>query len=366
MNKLSRRDFLKAGIGITSAILLSSCDKDERPSYKGTPDDAISEVSTPRQAQDFINKYIDYKNRSSSVRGVNGGNTYSLSRLLEKHSGLCRDGAVAAAVMLKDDGYPSLILNRAPKNKQGHVVFVYQDSNRNMDPDSPNWGSVGINSYDFREPKFTLDQIVSGIDHKFRYQNDGFYSLHDLSLFDLKTGPDGWVNENLCMVFRRNLGVVSPDGYGSFSMPAPDIVKSKCVWVDNGMIIDETSSYDLNQFGKTLAVTIDDNNSNIDREYTVLITGRFPNGSRKTARTLNRFFKNNSLDSYQEIFSEFYENSDKTTMLDFDGYRLTTINEYYPNGALQTITQHEVLPDGRKILRFDFNADGVWDYVQGP
>jgi|GEM_PF-6434727 len=239
-----------AGTAILYALMsyASGCDKkEEREEYKGSADDAVAEVSTPKEAQNFINKYIAYKDRSNKIRGVNGGTTYSLNKLLDKNEGLCRDGAVGSAVMLKDDGFPSLYLDRCPIGKRGHAVFVYQDpSNRDMNPNTPNWGSVGINNFDFREPKSTLDQIVSEIDSKFKYANDGFYSLHDLSLFDLKYGADGWVNDVLCMIFRRNLGVVSPDGVGSVSSLSPGIIQSDSSWSDNVATINESCTYDSN------------------------------------------------------------------------------------------------------------------------
>jgi len=113
--------------------------------------------------------------------------------------------------------------------------------------------------------------------------------------------------------------------------------------------------------------SIDFNNDSYGNQTTDFsVTGRFLNGSRKTAKSLNKFFKNNSLDLYQKVFIEFYENSDKRTILDFDGYRLKTTYEYYPNDVIRSIRQEEVLPDGRKILRLDLDADGVWDVVLGP
>lgn len=356
---------------LCSAALMSGCEKEkeEREKYKGSADDAIAEVSTPKQAQDFINKFIAYKDRSRDIRGANGGNTYSLSKLLDKDEGLCRDGAVFAAASLKDDGFPSLFLSRTPQGDRGHVVFVYQDqSNPDMNPDTPNWGSVGINDYDFRVPQFTLEQIAQGIDAKFNYPTDGSYSLMDLSLFDLKGGGNGWVNHEICKIFYKRVdnGIVFNGSVSSSQNDVNSVFDAVNYVVVGGQFVPISKSttsvmYDDKQFVKEQVNSFDNNLDNvIDFETIYSVTGRWPSGSRKSAFMARYNYNSGSVSNYSESLSEYFEGNDPGSI------RLLTEKEYGSDFILDSIYQEETLPDGRIIKRWDNDADGNWDFVQGP
>lgn len=368
---MSLLDKLKLYAGtalLCSAALVSGCDeKDEsKEKYKGTPDEAIAEISTPKQAQDFINKYIEYKDRDSNIRGINGGDTYSLTKLLEKDTGLCRDGAAFAAASLKDNGVPSQILHRSPQDQPGHVVFVYQDpNNRDMNPKTPNWGSVGINKYDFREPVWTLDQIVQGIDNKFGYSKTGNWTVHDLSDFDLKNGFGGWVNINVCPVFGKDVATgnnfISGSGY---ALPNGGVMWAYST-TSNGVTDQVSDERDSNQFGVSLNVQRDFNNGT-KNDISYVITGRHPDGSKRYMFNLEKWFSGGALTETKEIFWEFYENSERHSIDYFDGSKTKTTNSYDPNGNLKSIIFQEWLPDGRTIIKYDLDADGNWDVIQGP
>jgi len=356
---------------LCSAALMSGCDKKDdegKERFKGTPDQAVFEISTPKLAQDFVNKYIEYEDRNPGIRGTNGGDTYSLTKLLEEDTGLCRDGAVFAAASVKDDGFPSLILNRTPQDKTGHAVFVYQNpNNRDMNPKTPNWGSVGINKNDFREPQFTLDQIVQGIDNKFGYSQTGNWSLYDLSDFDLKNGFNGWVNVNVCPVFGKDVSSGQDNLSGSgYALPNGGVMWNYS-FTSNGVTSHVSDERDKDQFGVSISKQIDiSGDLSIDKILSYVITGRYPSGAKKTMFSSEQYFSSGALSERNEVFTEFYENSERPSIDYFDGFKIKTMFSYDSNLVLKSITQSEILPDGRRIDRFDINADGVWDVVQGP
>ncbi len=361
--------FIKRTLGTitlaAAAALSSSCDEEDE-NFKGSPDDAIAEVSTPKQAQKFIDKYIAYKDRSDYSRGANGGNVYSLSLLLDKDKGLCRDGAVAAAAMLKDDGYPSLILSRWP-GERGHVIFVYQHpSNRDMNPNTPNWGSAGINSYDYRDPKFTLDQIVAGIDGKFGYSSGGYYSLQDLSLFNLKNGdPTKWVSVDPFIIYLKKMqtgevmtGTVTPSGNGANVKYSEDFGGS---W----------RKYDLDfnaqQFIERAQINDDWGKDGVnDSEQLLVINSRWPNGVRKEGHQTQKFYNSGMLTDRREIDFEWYP-AVSDPLVGIDGNTHLETRYFYGNDAIvDSIQQIETLPDGRNINRYDNDGNGTWDIILGP
>lgn len=188
----------------------------------GTPEEAVEGISTPSDAQQFILDNISYAHEDTDggktdrlPRALNGANTQSFRETFERGRGVCRDGAVAIASLLQDDNYPSLYLS-VTSSDFNHGIFVYQEDGK--------WGSAGINSSDFRKPKFdTLEELVGAVEQQFD-SDSTMFTLYDLSLIDLLEGSnDGLVSTKTCLIESRGSITAEggcekiPEGYQSFN-----------------------------------------------------------------------------------------------------------------------------------------------------
>ncbi len=163
----------------------------------------IAEIDTPKKAQDWINFNIEYADEdindsliSSNPRldnTINGANIQSLNTTFERGRGICRDGAIAIAALLEDNGYPSYFLSIDFVNDEiGHAVFAYQDVNGL-------WGSAGINKSDFVKPNFReLEDLAKHISNEF-----GPYEKH--KLYDFSS-----INEKLVTGTNNGLIIKEP------------------------------------------------------------------------------------------------------------------------------------------------------------
>lgn len=159
-------------------------------------DEAIAKVSTPWEAQQFIKHNIKYDHWEEEQAmplfpdyvprpkpAINGGNQQSLRLTLEGRNGfgVCRDASIAAAAVLKDNGFDSLILSIDYTQGPGHSVFVYQGSNGK-------WGSIGINDSDYRDPEFDSVEAIARNDCSKKGKTFYSYHLSDMSSRDLVNG----------------------------------------------------------------------------------------------------------------------------------------------------------------------------------
>ncbi len=71
----------------------------------------------------------------------------------------CDGGAIAAAALLQDDGFPPYILWLKSK-KDAHVVFLYKT-------DKGEYGSIGINHNDCQYPQPSIKDLIKKINKKF-------------------------------------------------------------------------------------------------------------------------------------------------------------------------------------------------------
>ena len=83
---------------------------------KLTWQEAIVQVQTPEQAQDYLYRHLKY------------WEDHHYDSFKTNHNdrrGVCLDYAIAAAALLSDNNYPPLILHMNSKKKVGHAVFLY-------------------------------------------------------------------------------------------------------------------------------------------------------------------------------------------------------------------------------------------------
>ena len=222
-NKISKgAKSLGARIALIGALTFGGCDWSEfygsdfynflYPSpYSGlTLEEVVSTIDTPREAQNFMNYEIDYAYGDLSGRPepLNRAQCQSFRKTFERKKGICRDGSIAVAAMLQDDGFPSYTLSAEfdinTGKWSGHSVFVYQDKNGK-------WGSAGINSSDFRHPLYdSLEDIARDIAGDYDEIYRGF-RLYDLSLLDLVEGTNpGFVRNNpFCIKIERDYSTLT-------------------------------------------------------------------------------------------------------------------------------------------------------------
>ncbi|MBW2980717.1 hypothetical protein KY360_04855 [Candidatus Woesearchaeota archaeon] len=184
---ITRRGFLRR-IAIAAGAISAGCSLFGESPYAGMGlYEVVNAVSTPRQAQEFMNYTIDYAHGDvgrTRPSAVNGAEVQSFRSTFGRGRGVCRDGAVAVAAMLQDNGYPSLILDFSYIDSAGgHSVFVYQGENGL-------WGSAGINASDYKEPVYpTLEGLAWAVAIN-RGDSLQRAKLHDLSLLDLVEGTN--------------------------------------------------------------------------------------------------------------------------------------------------------------------------------
>jgi hypothetical protein len=160
---------------------------DPSPYSNMSLEEVIDGISTPREAQDYMNYEIDYADEDTGgarPKDLNGSSRQSFRKTFERGRGVCRDTSVGIAAMLQDDGWPSKILGvhwYKGSEIHGHSVFVYQG-------EDGKWGSAGGNPTDFREP---VCKSVEEIAHRIVARKGGEFSLYhlqDVSLLDLVEG----------------------------------------------------------------------------------------------------------------------------------------------------------------------------------
>ena len=133
--------------------------------------EVIRRVQTPNGARDYILRYLRPRERD------NGRHYYSFRQI---HNGFpvdCTEGAVAAAALLSDNGYPPYIMHIKEKRteKSSHVLYIYKENGK--------FGSLGINFSDNNAPQFeTLEGLARYIAGGLNMQYDG-YKIADLRFF---------------------------------------------------------------------------------------------------------------------------------------------------------------------------------------
>jgi hypothetical protein len=138
----------------------------------------ITSHSTPEQVQRFI-RTIPYN------REENGETCYSFRRVLRENKAHCLEGALVAAVILEQHGYPPVVVSIESQDKLDHVLVVFKRNGC--------YGSVA-RSRDIglhgRKPVFrsVRDLVMSYfdpyVDKTARITGYGLASLYDLGNYD--------------------------------------------------------------------------------------------------------------------------------------------------------------------------------------
>ncbi len=90
--------------------------------------DVIARYRTPRQVQRYL--------RELPYNWERGGETLRSFRSVVRYGSVhCLEGALTAAAILEQHGYPPLLLDLESKDNLDHVLFIYRRRGR--------WGSVG-------------------------------------------------------------------------------------------------------------------------------------------------------------------------------------------------------------------------------
>jgi hypothetical protein len=87
----------------------------------------IQRLRRPRLVQDFL-RTLPYNFETEKKTCA------SFRTALERNSAHCLEGALVAATILEQQGYPPLLLSLESQDKLDHVLFIYQERGR--------WGSV--------------------------------------------------------------------------------------------------------------------------------------------------------------------------------------------------------------------------------
>ena len=91
----------------------------------------VTKLRTPAQVQSWLRDDIAYNHAAKSMRSFRGVHAHK--------SAHCLEGALAAAFLLEQHGYPPLLLDLESTDHLDHVVFVYRRAGR--------WGAVGKSRY---------------------------------------------------------------------------------------------------------------------------------------------------------------------------------------------------------------------------
>jgi len=310
--KLAKSKIVKIVSVGTLIIALAGCVfDDDNPSLE----EIVEMVSTPAEAQQFMNAsigyaYSDVENPDQRNIGLNGANCQSFCTTFNRGEGICRDGAIAVAAMLQDDGYPSLILDICYGNNEAHSIFAYQSKDGK-------WGSAGLNSSDFEPPTYeSIEELARATARKFGKRMSG-YKLFDLSFLDLIEGT--------------NDGLVRKDPF-LIEDSCNDIGSVEIVETDNGYEVSKTNSEAISR--STYTFDVFDNSI-----YTETWTGSDSMPETYEWTVLDRHPSRLPLETVEERMSEFEE------------YREHTWLTYYePDKKQEEIQEKESWSNGNLVL----------------
>ncbi len=163
-------------------------------------------LNTPSKIQDFINKIpINFEEDGKDT-------CYSPRTVLKKNKCHCIEGAVLAALILRVNGFPPLLVDLTASSKDfDHVIAVFQKDEK--------WGAITkTNHYSlrYREPVYnSIRELVMGYFHEY-FNDKGEKTLRsysepvDLSMFDhqdwMTTEEEVWeIPEYLAEVEHFNI-----------------------------------------------------------------------------------------------------------------------------------------------------------------
>ncbi|MFH0969078.1 MAG: hypothetical protein V1804_01075 [Patescibacteria group bacterium] len=154
----------------------------------------LKKLKTPRKIQDFINKIrINFEE--------DGDTNLSPMSVLEKNTCHCLEGAVLAALALRVNGYPALLIDlKANDYDHDHVVAVFKKHSK--------WGAISKTNHAtlrYRDPIYnSIRELAMSYFHEYYDEygdkNMRSYSVPvNLKIFDKK----GW------MATKEEVGYIS-------------------------------------------------------------------------------------------------------------------------------------------------------------
>lgn len=354
--------------------LFAGCENGSRFEGKSL-EEVVSMVDSVSEAQEFINDEIDYADCDVNgsyqrPQALNGAEVQGFRRTFDRKLGVCRDGSVAIAAMLQDNGYPALVLdvNWTGGDYDSHSVFVYQD-------EQGNWGSAGINASDRRHSVYgSLESLARDVAGQYGGNYKGF-KLYNLSLVNLIEGT----NEGLVAKTPFLKEEVTESGTINYT-----ILKTPTGFEHNwSTATPEKTSITCNKYTEDLylnerIITGEELGVKYEEQWTVLMRA----ACRLPIETLTTSTFGNDVTTGRNWFVYTYDNQiqQDTWEARKDGnlvaYRIIT-NEYSNNkktaiefrrsndGDYQFdyIERTELNPDGTYTVYTDNNADGVWDSI---
>lgn len=143
----------------------------------------LRRLTTPARVQDFLN--------TIPIRGAGGARCRSPRLVLKDQRAHCMEGAMLAALALRLQGRPPIIMDLKASNRDfDHVVALFRERGR--------WGAVSHTNYavlKYREPVYkTLRELALSFFHEY-FTNDGHKNLRSYSgAFNLsQLDRRGWV-----------------------------------------------------------------------------------------------------------------------------------------------------------------------------
>ncbi len=131
----------------------------------------IKELKTPLETAIYCTKFLKHGGEDYDLR-VYGEKDYwaSFRRVHENREDDCDGGAVAAAAILSDDGFPpEMLIIRNSANS--HVVFIYENQHHK-------YGSLGINGSDCNLPvEDSIESLAQKIGKSVGFSNDIKYDI---------------------------------------------------------------------------------------------------------------------------------------------------------------------------------------------
>jgi hypothetical protein len=155
---------------------------------EGPFDQVVARLNTPTDAAIYCTKVLTHGGDGYDNKTF-GGEYWASGRVTHQSKlGDCDDGAVAAASLLADDGYPPYVLVMNGLNSKGesacHAVFVYQNEH--------GFGSIGINESDIQPPPCdTLDALLGKI------SRDSGITYYKYTLYDLRPEHPDFATNNI-------------------------------------------------------------------------------------------------------------------------------------------------------------------------
>lgn len=320
-----------------TTIVLSGC---QNPYAGMSLEEVISKVSTPEEAQEFIDWNISYC--SEDEKALNKADTQAAEYTFNRGCTSCRGGAVLSAALLKDDNYPSLFLAVDWVGDSGHMVFIYQKSS--------GWGTTGINEDDYRDAETnSLQELAAEIAVQFKEAIAG-YTVINMSPIELVKGAYGGLLKVYPFAVERNFpdywtrGTVGSHTKG-YAVMTENSTPETGYWKE-----DTVYTPDLFEENQAQSWTSTENGNDYVREWLVIERSDL----RLPSKTVQLTSENGKLRWFTETLFEYYP----------DGTVHVEEQRISYDGDLETdrIIRTEY-SEGHKTTYYDYDADGVWDEI---